>query len=142
MIVSTKNTTSESEDVWGYISAPRLGAASDVSQPKPTLLVFIPCPRMLALHARGALDNPCGYTTSASLCRLESTLIASVNSGTHEDLAHHGWYLYVGLLALPTLQNIMCPKMSNWQLGVRHQSWLRVGCHPRTSFSSVDDMGT
>jgi hypothetical protein len=54
-----------------------------------------------ALHARDSADpgDPRAYTTSASLWSLENPH-ASVDSSTPKVLAHHGWYIPVGLLAL------------------------------------------
>jgi hypothetical protein len=73
---------------------------------------------MIALHARHVLDDPSAYTTSDSLWSLESSLGASVDSGTQENMAHHGWYFHVSLLALPTLWNVtqVLPN-SNWAAG-------------------------
>ena len=63
-----------------------------------------------ALYARGPSDpgDPRAYTSSASLWSSENPPTerdASVDSSTPKVLAHHGWYLLVGLLAfLPLLE--------------------------------------
>ena len=62
---------------------------------------------LAALLARNSADpgDPRTYTTSALLWSLENPP-ASVDSYTPKGLAHHGRYLYVGLLALlPLLEH-------------------------------------
>ena len=65
-------------------------------------------PVLAALHARDSSDpgDPRAYTASAPLWNLWDTeRNALVDSSTPKVLAHHGWYLPVGLLAsLPLLE--------------------------------------
>jgi hypothetical protein len=95
---------------------------------------------MLSLHSRHVLDDPGVYTASALLWNLENSLsVFLIDSGTLEVLVRRVRYLYVGVTNSPKCD----PNHPNsdWQLGVHHQSRLRVECYPRTASLPVDDMG-
>jgi hypothetical protein len=90
------------------------------------------------------------YTTSSPALQLGKSLIVSSGSGAIKDVAHRSWYLHVGPLVVTYCRVALRARgsyrvlksFSNWQLGVRHRSSLRVGHHSRTSNLSMDDMGT
>jgi hypothetical protein len=104
---------------------------------------------MLAIRdLTSASSDSSVYTTCKPALELGESLSVSSDSGTIKDVAHHSWYLHVGPLVVTIVVSLSSPGyrvlklFPNLQLGVRHQSSLRVGCYSRTSNLSMDDMGT
>lgn len=91
-----------------------------------------------------ASEDSSVYTTSG----LGKSLRVSFDSGATKDVVNLDWYLHVGLLVVTIVVSLSESGTSstqvfpNWQLGVLHQSLLRVGCHSRAFNLSMDDMGT
>lgn len=113
----------------------------------PCLATWLLVPRMVA----SASDDAGVYLTSSPALALGKSLIVSFDSGATKVVANLDWHLHVGLLVVIVTIVVSLSGESgtsstqvfpNRQLGVLHQSLLRVGYPSRTFNLSMDDMGT
>lgn len=112
-------------------------------QPKlqtPLFIAHLGTFRMVNFHDPAQLARNFGANDFLSrFCsQKEGSLGPSLDSTSQGRRGDHDWSLHVGRHSSASLNESLTLCV---QMGVRHYSRLRVGCHPRASAIQMDDMG-